>query len=125
MMSERGWRELRDGVSTLVGIRFGGDYQAAFAHYDRNQCRQIDREGFVTLLADAAVGSRWTRPGWAAAVFVATGRNGEGLISWPEFAALFEVWEPTRGPPTTLAERELEVASPRVVVVFPSTGAQQ
>ena len=42
-MSERGRRELRDGVSALVGTRFGGSYRAAFAHYDRNRVGQIDR----------------------------------------------------------------------------------
>lgn len=49
MMSARGWRELRDGVSTLVGTRFGGSYRVAFAHYDRNRCGLIDREGLVII----------------------------------------------------------------------------
>ena len=124
MMSERGRRELRDGVSALVGTRFGGIYQVAFAHYDRNRGGQIDREGLVTLLADAGVGGRWTRPGWAAAVFAEAERDREGLISWPEFAALFEVGEPTRVPPIAQAEREPKSAPNLAAVAFPSTEAQ-
>ena len=99
MFSERGRRELRDKVGALVRTRFGGSYQVAFAHYDRNQRGQIDREGLVTLLADAGVGGRWTRPGWAAAVFAEVKRDGEGLISWPEFATVFGVEEPTSPDP--------------------------
>jgi Ca2+-binding EF-hand superfamily protein len=95
MLSERGRRELWDKVGTLVRTRFGGSYQVAFARYDRNQCGQIDREGLVTLLADAGVGGHWTRPDWAAAVFAEVERDGEGLISWPEFATVFGVEEPT------------------------------
>jgi hypothetical protein len=124
MMSARGRRELRDGVSALIGTRFGGSYQVAFAHYDRNGGGQIDREGLVTLLADAGVGGRWTRPGWAAAVFAEAERDGEGLISWPEFATLFEVEESTRVPPTAQAEREPKSAPDRAAVTFPSSGVR-
>jgi hypothetical protein len=123
MMSERGRRELRDGVSTLVGTRFGGNYRVAFAHYDRNWRGQIDWEGLMTLLVDAGVGGRWTRPGWAGAVFAETERNGQGFISWPEFAVLFEVGEPT-GPPLTRADREPEAAKTRATVTIPSSGVR-
>ena len=123
-MSERGRRELRDGVSALVGTRFGGSYRAAFAHYDRNRGGQIDREGLITLLVDAGVGGRWTRPGWAAAVFAEAERDGEGLISWPEFAAVFEMGEPTRLPPTVRAERGPKSVPAGAAVAFPSTGVR-
>lgn len=121
-MSARGRRELRDGVSALVGTRFGGSYRVAFAHYDRNRRGQIDREGLITLLVDAEIGGRWTRPGWATAVFAEAARDVEGLISWPEFAAVFETGEPTRLAPTVRAEREPESVPAGAAVAFPSTG---
>ena len=121
-MSERGRRELRDGVSVLVGTRFGGSYRRAFAHYDRNGRGQIDREGLMTLLVDAGVGGRWTRPGWATAVIAEAARDLQGLISWPEFAALFEMGEPSRGSPTVWAEGEPKSVLAGVPIAFPSTG---
>jgi hypothetical protein len=97
-MNERGRREFRDGVAALVGARFGGSYRAAFEHYDRNGAGRIDWEGLITLLADAAVGTRGTRPRWwTAAVMVELDRDGDGCLSWAEFAAVFgESPEPDR-----------------------------
>jgi hypothetical protein len=35
--SEQNKQELRDKVAALVGAKFGGDYRAAFGHYDANR----------------------------------------------------------------------------------------
>lgn len=94
MASEQNKQELRDKVAALVGARFGGDYRAAFGHYDGNNDRTISKDELKALLGDAGVGSSWTRWAWAAGIIEELDADGDGLISWPEFAAVFEVGEP-------------------------------
>jgi Ca2+-binding EF-hand superfamily protein len=74
-------------VAALVGRNFGGDYQAAFGHYDANRDGAISRDELQALLGDAGVGSGWTRWAWAAGVIEELDADGDGFISWPEFAA--------------------------------------
>jgi Ca2+-binding EF-hand superfamily protein len=76
-------------VSAVVGVRFGGSYRAAFDHYDRNRVGRVDAEGLIALLADAAIGTRLCRLGWAVAVLAETDRDGDGSLGWEEFATAF------------------------------------
>ena len=87
MMSERGRRELREKVAALVGARFGGSFEAAFLGYDPDREGLVGRDGLFALLADAGVGTRWTRPGWVSNVLAELDADADGRLSWPEFAA--------------------------------------
>ena len=95
MASEENRRELREKVTALVADRFGGDYRAAFGHFDADRDGTISKDELKALLGDAGVGSGWTRWAWAAGIIEELDANGDGLISWPEFAAVFEAGEPT------------------------------
>jgi Ca2+-binding EF-hand superfamily protein len=93
--SEQNKQELREKVAALVAARFGGDDRAAFAHYDANNDGLISKDELKTMLGEAGVGSSWTRWAWAAGIIEELDANGDGLISWPEFAAALEVGGPT------------------------------
>ncbi len=90
MASEENRRELRDKVAALAAARFGGDYGAAFGHYDADRDGAISKDELKALLADAGVGSGWTRWAWAAGIIAELDADGDGLISRPEFEAVFE-----------------------------------
>jgi hypothetical protein len=100
MASEREKQELREKVSALVGVEFGGDYSTAFRHYaDRDG--KVGKAGVKALLKDAGVGSILSRWAWAAGIMKEMDADGDGLFSWPEFAAVFEIQEglaPHSGP---------------------------
>jgi len=100
MASERQKQELMEKVSALVGSKFAGDYSIAFRHYaDRNG--KVAKDGVKALLKDTGIGSIWTRWAWAGAVLTELDVDGDGVISWPEFAAAFERQEgvaPHQGP---------------------------
>ena len=95
MASEQNKQELREKVAALVAGRFGGHFRTAFAHYDSNNDGLISKDELKALLGDAGVGSSWTRWAWAAGIIEELDTDGDGLISWLEFAAVFEVGEPT------------------------------
>jgi len=80
-------RELRDKVAALVGLRFGGDYRVAFGHYAADGNGAVSRHELEALLADAGVGPNWTPWVWATAIVAALDADGDGCVSWPEFAA--------------------------------------
>jgi Ca2+-binding EF-hand superfamily protein len=88
MASEEAERELKGKVAALVAARFGGDYRAAFGHYDANSDAAISTDELKALLGDAGVGSSWTRWAWAAGIVGELDTDGDGVISWPEFAAV-------------------------------------
>ncbi len=90
MASEEQRRELEGKVAALVGSRFGGDYRAAFGHYDADGDGAISKGELKALLKDAGVGSGLTRWVWADGVVEELDADGDGHISWAEFEAVFE-----------------------------------
>ena len=94
MASDENKQELRNQLTALVAERFAGDSRAAFAHNDSNHDGLISKDELKALLGDAEVGSGWTRWAWTAGIIEELDTDGDGLISWPEFAAVFEVGEP-------------------------------
>ncbi len=83
-------QEVDDKVTALVRSRFGGDYKAAFAHYDADGDGVIDGGELKALLSDAGIGSGLTRWAWAKGIIGDVDTSGDGNISWDEFAAVFE-----------------------------------
>jgi hypothetical protein len=89
MASERQKQELREKVSALVRTQFGGDYSIAFRHY-ADSSGKVGKDRVRALLKDAGIGSILTRWGWASSVVAELDGDGDGVISWPDFAAAFE-----------------------------------
>jgi Ca2+-binding EF-hand superfamily protein len=81
-------RELEEKVTALVAAQFGGDYRAAFDHYDADRDGSISDAELKTLLKDAGVGSGLTRWAWAEGVMDEADRDGNRSISWAEFETL-------------------------------------
>jgi Ca2+-binding EF-hand superfamily protein len=90
MASEDQRREIDDKVTALVTTRFGGDYRAAFAHYDADGNGTIDKDELKALLNDAGIGSGLTRWAWAKGIMAEVDASGDGSISWAEFEAVFK-----------------------------------
>jgi Ca2+-binding EF-hand superfamily protein len=90
MASAEQKRELDEKVAALVRTRFGGDYRAAFTHYDADGNGMIDKDELKKLLADAGIGSGLTRWAWPSGIVAALDQDGDGGISWAEFEAVFE-----------------------------------
>jgi hypothetical protein len=88
MASERQKQELREKVSALVGTEFGGDYTVAFRHY-ADGGGKVGKGGVKAVLKDAGIGSILTRWAWITGIMKEVDEDGDGLISWPEFAAVF------------------------------------
>ncbi len=88
MVSERQKQDMREKVPALVRTKFGGDYSIAFRHYaDSNG--MVSKDGVKSMLRDAGIGSILTRWVWARGVVAELDADGDGHISWPEFAAVF------------------------------------
>src|SRR6476646_7822958 len=90
MASEEQKQAVDDNVTALVTTRFGGDYRAAFAHYDADRNGTIDKDELKALLKDAGIGSGLTRWAWAKGIMGAVDTGGDGSISWEEFEAVFK-----------------------------------
>jgi Ca2+-binding EF-hand superfamily protein len=90
MASVENKRELEEKVTALVKSRFGGDYRAAFGHYDADGDGAISKAELKALLKDAGIGSGLTRWAWAEGVIDELDADGDGHISWAEFDAVFE-----------------------------------
>ena len=95
MASDENKRELEEKVTALVTDRFGGDYRAAFAHYDADGNGSIDKSELRTLLAEAGIGSGLTRGVWASGILSELDTDGDGSISWEEFDTVFRGGKPT------------------------------
>src|SRR4051812_4697571 len=74
-------REWEEKVTALVTTRFGGDYRAAFTHYDADGDGAIGPDELKALLKDAGVGSALTRWAWAKGVMGEADANRNGSIS--------------------------------------------
>ena len=83
-------RELEEKLRVLVTTRFGGNYRAAFGHYDVNQDGSISKDELKMLLSDAGVGSGLTRWAWANGIIEELDKSGDGQISWEEFTKVFD-----------------------------------
>ena len=83
-------QELDHKVTALVRARFGGDYRAAFTHYDADGDEVISKSELRTLLSDAGIGNGLTRWAWANGIMEAVDKDGDGHISRAEFDAVFE-----------------------------------
>jgi Ca2+-binding EF-hand superfamily protein len=90
MATEEKRQELDEKVTALVQTRFGGDYRAAFAHYDADGNGVIDKDELKALLKDAGIGSGLTRWAWAKGIVGEVDTSGDGSISWAEFEAVFK-----------------------------------
>ena len=89
MANEDQRREIDEKVTALVKTRFGGDYRAAFAHYDADGDGTIGSDELKALLADAGIGSGLTRWAWAKGIMGEVDTSSDGGISWAEFEAVF------------------------------------
>ena len=90
MANEQKRQEIDDKVTALVKTRFGGDYRAAFAHYDADGNGTIDKDELKALLSDAGIGSGFTRWAWAKGIMGEVDTSGDGGISWAEFETVFQ-----------------------------------
>ena len=82
-------KELKEKVAKLVTEKFGGDYKAAFAHYDTSRGNSIGKNELVQLLSDAGVGNALTRGTWAKKIIEKLDRNEDQAIAWSEFESIF------------------------------------
>ena len=89
MASDGNKREVEAKVSAMVASRFGGDYRAAFAHFDADGDGAIGKDELTTLLSEAGIGSGLTRWAWAKGILDELDTDGDGAISWAEFGAVF------------------------------------
>lgn len=89
MASEEQKQAVDDKVTALVATRFGGDYRAAFEHYDADGNGTIDKDELKAPLKDAEIGSGLIRWAWAKGIIGEVDTNGDGAISWAEFEAVF------------------------------------
>jgi Ca2+-binding EF-hand superfamily protein len=106
MANEVQKQEIDDKVTALVATRYGGDYRAAFAHYDTDGNGTIDKVELKALLKDAGVGSGLTRWAWAKGIMDAMDSNGDGAISWAEFEAVFRATSPEVNTTSSLGRDE-------------------
>lgn len=91
MANEEKRQEIDKKVTALVRTRFGGDYRAAFSHYDADGNGTIDEDELKTLLKDVGIGSGLTRWAWAKGIIMGeVDTNADGGISWEEFEAVFQ-----------------------------------
>ena len=89
MANEMHADDLRERLAALVGTRFGGDYKAAFTHYDADRDGMIRKEELKSLLGDAGMAGSWSRWAWVEKIIETLDANGDGVISWTEFATVF------------------------------------
>ena len=81
-------QELREKLTRVVRERFGGDWRAAFRHFDRNNDLGINRSELKRLLTTARVGGDFTRDMWTDGILDRLdGVEGprDGKIQWREF----------------------------------------
>jgi len=81
-------QELEDKITALVTSRFGGDYRAAFNHYDSDGSGAINADELKRLLTEAGIGSVLTRWAWVRGIMSELDGDGDGGISWTEFATV-------------------------------------
>lgn len=83
-------KELKQKVAALVDKKFGGDFQKAFSHYDRDSDGGISKGELVELLADAKVANGLTRGIWASRILDRLDASADRKIQWLEFETVFK-----------------------------------
>lgn len=82
-------RELKEKVGALVDKKFGGDFKAAFSHYDADKDGGMGKGEIVKLLSDAGVGNGLTRGVWASKILEKLDMSQDTRIQWGEFETVF------------------------------------
>lgn len=82
-------KEVIQKVQALVAKAFGGDYAAAFKHYDMDGNSKLGPKDLWVLLADAGVGNVLTRKSWVNGIIQQLDKDGDGAISIPELTVAF------------------------------------
>lgn len=82
-------RELTETIGRLVEKRFEGNYQKAFAYFDRAKDGTIDFDELLSLFTEAEWGNVRPRPAWAQSVLAAFDTDDDDAISWIEFECGF------------------------------------
>lgn len=84
--------EVKQKGVRLVNERFGGDFEAAFDHYDSNHDERIGRDELLEFLYDAhigdGVGLGFLRGMWADGILEEVDTDLDGEISRKEFHAI-------------------------------------
>lgn len=83
-------KELKAKVGALVNKKFGGDFQKAFAHYDKDGDGAVGKSELVELLSDAGVGNGLTRGIWASKIIDKLDSSSDKKIQWLEFESVFK-----------------------------------
>lgn len=83
--------ELKAKIKSLVRAKFSGSYRTGFNHYDSDRDGKLDRGDLRRVLIDARVGSLFTHAMWINGILDQLDADGDGLLSWDEFAPLSSI----------------------------------
>jgi len=82
-------RELAAKLEAYVKDHFGGDYNAAFTHFDADGSQHIERSELLSALKKIGVGNALTRGAWADRVMAKLDVSPQdGKLSWAELTKL-------------------------------------
>lgn len=73
-------KEFRSKVARLVKKKFGGDFDKAWAHYDRDKDGAINKKELYPFLKDAGIGNIFSRGFWVGGIMNKLDKNKDGKI---------------------------------------------